>query len=375
LVHPLQRAGEITFYEELGVARDATSEEIRDSFRALARLLHPDQQTDPQLKEIAERQMRKVNHIYSVLSDPEKRRRYDAVLFGGYGGPTIVFSPGSRTNLAKLVGRLGWVGAIVVALIALGWLSTDSPAAHPPAVPERSAASGPSAPRDSGSAMQGEEIAQLRADLKAARVERDIAYREISRLRGSSPPAASGPVEEADAAPSPARPLTATAMTELPVTTTAPPQSAAGTPGAGHGTVPAEKSSTLRPSMPAARLFAGFWFFMKSTPQQRNKGVELYPPEFIEATISEQNGVVHGKYRSRYRIVDRAISPDVTFEFSGTPNGTSLTCPWTGPGGSRGDLILRVTAENALKVDWTATELGSTQGLVSGTATLTRRID
>ena len=55
--------------EELGVAQNAPPEEIKDSFRALVRILHPDHQTDPQLKEIAERQMRKLNGIYAVLSE------------------------------------------------------------------------------------------------------------------------------------------------------------------------------------------------------------------------------------------------------------------------------------------------------------------
>ena len=68
---------EITFYEELGVAPNASPEEIRDAFRLFVRLLHPDQQTDPQLKEIAEKEMRKLNRIHAVLSDPERRRRYD----------------------------------------------------------------------------------------------------------------------------------------------------------------------------------------------------------------------------------------------------------------------------------------------------------
>ena len=62
--------GEITFYDELGVAPGASPEEIRDAFRLFVRLLHPDQQTDPQLREIAEQQMRKLNRIYTVLSDP-----------------------------------------------------------------------------------------------------------------------------------------------------------------------------------------------------------------------------------------------------------------------------------------------------------------
>jgi hypothetical protein len=85
--------------------------------------------------------------------------------------------------------------------------------------------------------------------------------------------------------------------------------------------------------------------------------------------------VVHGKYRSRYRIVDRAISPDVNFEFSGTPSGGTIACAWIGQGGARGQLTLQMTGENDLKVDWTANDVGSLQGLASGTATLTRRLE
>ncbi len=108
---------------------------------------------------------------------------------------------------------------------------------------------------------------------------------------------------------------------------------------------------------------------------QHNKNTSLYPPEFIEATVTEQNGVVRGRYRSRYLIVDRAISPDVNFEFSGTPNGATVSCPWSGPGGSRGELTLRMTTDHTLEIEWTASELGSIQGLVSGTAHLTRRVE
>src|ERR1700735_4588298 len=90
----LQRATELDYYEELGVDRNATPEDIRESFRALVRLLHPDQQRDEQLRSIAERQLRKVNRIYAVLSDPERRREYDESLEDSFRPPTIVFSPG-----------------------------------------------------------------------------------------------------------------------------------------------------------------------------------------------------------------------------------------------------------------------------------------
>jgi hypothetical protein len=122
------------------------------------------------------------------------------------------------------------------------------------------------------------------------------------------------------------------------------------------------------------KSFAGFWFYTSSA-QGPHKDSTLYPPEFIEATILEQGGVVTGRYRARYQIVDRAIPPDVNFEFSGTPNGPVMVCPWTGPGGAKGQITLKLTADNVLQVDWSTSSLGSTQGLVAGTAKLIRRID
>jgi hypothetical protein len=122
-----------------------------------------------------------------------------------------------------------------------------------------------------------------------------------------------------------------------------------------------------------AQKFAGFWYFARPVGGNRSNG--LYYPEFIEATLTEQNGTIHGRYRSRYQILDRAISPDVNFEFNGTPTGGAMVCSWAGPGGAKGQLTLRMTGDNDMKVDWSASEVGSVQGLASGTATLTRRLE
>src|SRR5580693_3223866 len=121
----LHRPGEINYYEELGVEPDASPDEIRDAFRALARLLHPDQQTDEQLKEIAERQMRKLNPIYSVLSDPERRRRYDEDLEDGYP-PSVIVNNAPPPDLHRIGGRLAWVAAIVVSAALLVWLASGN---------------------------------------------------------------------------------------------------------------------------------------------------------------------------------------------------------------------------------------------------------
>jgi curved DNA-binding protein len=62
------------YYAVLGVKRDATEKDIRQAFRRLARQHHPD--VNPNNKE-AEERFKQINEAYEVLSDPEKRKRYD----------------------------------------------------------------------------------------------------------------------------------------------------------------------------------------------------------------------------------------------------------------------------------------------------------
>lgn len=69
------------YYELLGVPRDAAPDAIKQAFRKLARKYHPDANPgNPQ----AEEKFKEINEAYEVLSDPDKRARYDQF---GHAGP------------------------------------------------------------------------------------------------------------------------------------------------------------------------------------------------------------------------------------------------------------------------------------------------
>jgi curved DNA-binding protein len=62
------------YYETLGVSKTASEDEIKSAFRKLARKHHPDVAKD---KKAAEEKFKQINEAYEVLSDPEKRQKYD----------------------------------------------------------------------------------------------------------------------------------------------------------------------------------------------------------------------------------------------------------------------------------------------------------
>lgn len=73
------------YYAILGVEKDASTEDIRKAFQQKARKLHPDVNKAPD----AEEKFKEVSEAYAVLSDPEKRSRYDAMRSGSpFAGST-----------------------------------------------------------------------------------------------------------------------------------------------------------------------------------------------------------------------------------------------------------------------------------------------
>ena len=372
----------MTFYEELGVPPDASVDAIREAYRNVARLLHPDAQTNPVLKESAEVQMKRINQLYETLAEPERRRRYDRELAQDPVGipdrpetiiirtplPSDPFHRGRR-------GTLAWLAATGVCATFIIWLATRESSA-PTVYPQPWASQGagarvdavpsPSALRRAAAAIlpapnmgqqRDGEIARLREELAAVNADRERLSRQVAAMeaeRKFQPP------------PSEARrQIHVLPPASLP--SAPPPPLEITLPGV----------AVALPSPPPAQptKWVGLWAYSQARAENKTKA--LIPPEFIETVIQEESGRakvwIRGQYHARFKVADARISPAVDFHFEGLVSGTFGRLPWTGPDGARGEVQLRLISDTALEIVWAASDLGKSMGLASGTAVLSRK--
>lgn len=101
------------YYEVLGVSRDASTDDVKRAYRALAKKYHPDLNRENPKE--AEEKFKEVSEAYEVLADPEKRQLYDTY---GHAGVSQSFGEGGFTwdqfshfgDLEDIFGDLGFFG-------------------------------------------------------------------------------------------------------------------------------------------------------------------------------------------------------------------------------------------------------------------------
>ena len=71
-------------YEILGVAENASDEEIKKAYRKLAKQYHPDNYTDNPLKELADEKMKEINEAYDAIQREREKARSSGSSYGAY---------------------------------------------------------------------------------------------------------------------------------------------------------------------------------------------------------------------------------------------------------------------------------------------------
>ena len=96
------------YYEVLGLGRDASADDIKSAYRKLALKWHPDRWVDgtDAEKKTAEEKFKEASEAYAVLSDPDKKAKYDKFGHAGLGGQGAPDFSGGFGNLQDILNDL-----------------------------------------------------------------------------------------------------------------------------------------------------------------------------------------------------------------------------------------------------------------------------
>lgn len=371
----LSSARRMNHYEELGIPRSASLAEIRLAYKTLVRVLHPDQQQDENLRRLSELQLRRLNHILEVLSDPGQRLRYDLSLDRLVPAdrfqqvppqprkvPVAVVRSG-RLRLHENTGMFVW---LLIAAIALGsivvWIRSPEPAYLPVAKRGSPSSSTPDlkepASKDFRPPQKGHQppeppVAQVSAESVQPPGARHRASADIQTSAVIEAPVQTPAVVENAPAPIPAGP------SRRPQLTTSAPETGP------------DVSKPVEPPLPALKppnSISGKWLYVPKPDDNKN----LYQAEYIELRISSGAGLLRGNYRGKYRVPDRAISSEINFQFEGKQGDSVSLLPWYSSNGSKGELRVKRLSDEKIEVNWITTSFGNSNTLASGTAVLYR---
>lgn len=123
-----------SLYSVLGVSSRATADELRDAYRRLARLHHPDASDSGDAARMSE-----INHAWSVLSDPVTRREYDRLQHGGSAATGSAVPPSrdgvrGASRAAQIEPpRFPWRAMLIVAAVAAVVILVAHAFTEPPA--------------------------------------------------------------------------------------------------------------------------------------------------------------------------------------------------------------------------------------------------
>lgn len=350
----------LTYYDDLGVPASASGEEIREAYLNLVRTLHPNLQHEPSLKRYAEVQMKRISRAYAVLSDDQRRRRYDADSALAFEPPTPA---SSRRNAGRSRARawitLGWLICAFAGSIGIGWYMSQQSGA-PPAPSEVKAAP---AARVVTPAVQAPAVPVSSAAAQSAQEQPGSASTAAPPLTGAPPGSLQpGSVQASDPAD----------LSSLPT------ELAAAKAERDRALFQIELknkeldflTNRIIAAPKAQKGFGGVWVLPKSSGVLPNSS---YAPASADLIVTENAGLLEGRFRARYPTMGRTEPTIVHFYFEGKPETNVANLNWTGDGGAKGDIQLRLISQNSLELVWSATEMGREAGPGSGTVLLLRK--